>query len=462
MKGESRFSVQGFHWLRLHGSERVANPDAVETIKAPKIRLANHDYWFEFLPNRDCLNTGYNSDMFVMVGVTDVDKNENKDSTGCDDSRSTDTCSNSSSCNFSTSPASPASASSSLETPKKTEKPKSKNPLAGMPRFGTVQIAVKVIQHGEDKHLVDCGFHSLKFDDKGKSSLGFALMSPVLNQATELLVYISLEVVTGDGSWVTSKREELVRQPIPNTLCEDFMGLLTTGNGADATIKAAGGESRQVHSLILGSRSPVFSTMFSSAFREGKASPGRVISMEDVNIGTLDRFLEFLYTGFIATQLVGELLEPWCVDDCLALAHLAHKYDVPSLVDCVVKKLTRLLSPSNVARIITFADRYSCPALKQAACKFATKDPNILQQMQASPEFAKLDIDCLRALLGATTRAGIPMPTPRKLPSQLSWPGIRGTKRPHPEHSSSGVSTNSGGSSPSTGGSSPSSAPSMA
>mgnify|MGYP001480415358 CR=1 FL=1 len=417
MKGESRFSVQGFHWLRLHGSEKVANPEAVETIKAPKIRLANHDYWFEFLPNRDCLNTGYNSDMFVMVGVTDVDKNESKD---CDDSRSTDASSNSSSCNFSSSP---SSASSSLETPKKKEKTKSKNPLAGMPRFGTVQIAVKVIQHGEDKHLVDCGFHSLKFDDKGKANLGFALMSPVLNQATELLFYICLEVVTGDGSWVTSKREEKLRQPIPVSLCDDFMVLLRSGKGADATIKAANGESRQVHTLILGARSPVFETMFKSGFREGK--PGRLINMEDVDIAVLDRFLEFLYTGYIATKLVGELLEPWCVDDCLALAHLAHKYDVPSLVECVVGKLMRLLSPTNVARIITFADRYSCPTLKQAACKFATKDPSVLLQMQQSPEFAQLDIDCLRALLGATTRTGLPAPSPRKISNQYVFVSSR-------------------------------------
>ena len=119
--------------------------------------------------------------------------------------------------------------------------------LSNMPRFGTVQIAVKVIQHGEDKHLVDCGFHSLKFDDKGKANLGFALMSPVLNQATELLFFISLEVVTGDGSWVTThQKEEKFQKMMPKTVCEDFLHLLKSGRNADATIKAAGKTTNEI------------------------------------------------------------------------------------------------------------------------------------------------------------------------------------------------------------------------
>eukprot|EP00400_MALV-I_sp_L67-5_P000090 gene90-827_t len=406
LKGEARFSVQGFHWLRLHGSQKLKDPKDVETIKAPKIRLGGHDYWLEFLPNRDCLSPDYNGDMFVSVCLTDVEKQSDDEKSNFD----LHSCNsfNSSSC-------------SSTSSPKQQKNnATSKKPI--MPRYGTVQITVKVVQNGEDKHLVDCGYHSMKFEE-GKANLGFALMSPCLNQATELLFYVCLTVVTGDGAWVTSNgaaENDMVSQHVPKSVCEDFNDLRLSGTGADASILTDCGQKRAVHSCILSARSAVFRTMFRSGLKESFG--GKVIKMEGISAKTLDRFLEFIYSGHISTQLVNGFLEPWLVDDCMDLASVAHRYDVPSLIETTISKLTRLLSAENVAAILQFADRYSFGSLKSAACNFATKNPEVLLKMQASPEFGKLDSECLRALISA--KASRP-----RLDSGESSANARGIKR---------------------------------
>jgi len=98
-------------------------------------------------------------------------------------------------------------------------------------------------------------------------------------------------------SWLFYTQKPAVVQNVDHTLVKDLKQFLETGQGSDVTLVAGDGVELLAHTLILCSRSPVFSAMFSHDTKENQEK--RVV-IQDIFSSAAAGLLEFMYTDTVS------------------------------------------------------------------------------------------------------------------------------------------------------------------
>ena len=98
-------------------------------------------------------------------------------------------------------------------------------------------------------------------------------------------------------SWLFYTQKPAVVQNVDHTLVKDFKKILDTGQGSDVTLVAGDGVEILAHTLILCSRSPVFSAMFSHDTKENQE---KRIVIQDISSSAAAGLLEFMYTDTVS------------------------------------------------------------------------------------------------------------------------------------------------------------------
>lgn len=158
-----------------------------------------------------------------------------------------------------------------------------------------------------------------------------------------------------------------------------FNDLWTTGRHSDFVIIA---ESRKfrVHKLVLATRSPFFSNMFE------KNNKSNEMKIEDLSTKTVEKFLQYIYTGEIAEES----------DDALELFAIANKYDVADLKAISMELVLENITDANAYKSLTFGNLYSSEEIKRAAfSKIKTMFPAVKlnDSLMNKPEELKILFD---------------------------------------------------------------------
>jgi hypothetical protein len=163
------------------------------------------------------------------------------------------------------------------------------------------------------------------------------------------------------------------------------------------------GVSLHAHRSVLSARSPVFRAAFSSDMQEGRKHHMKI---EDVDVTTMKRFLEFLYTGNIGLQrldLYGRLckrirLQELDFDAVGAIMKVADKYELQSLTDYCVRSLCKRTTLKSVLKILKIAYDRENKILKERSLEFVAKDKSTIAAVMDLPEFDNLGQNITRDL----------------------------------------------------------------
>lgn len=118
------------------------------------------------------------------------------------------------------------------------------------------------------------------------------------------------------------------------------------------------GEQIPAHKMILESRSPVFSAMFSHDMKENRTGE---VDIRDIDLKSFGCVLSFMYCGEI----------DWLsTENACSIYSAAEKYDLPELKKLALVFIRENLSPDWVCDVIKFADLYREEEIGETARKF--------------------------------------------------------------------------------------------
>lgn len=116
----------------------------------------------------------------------------------------------------------------------------------------------------------------------------------------------------------------------------------------------------KAHKAILAARSPVFSAMLTSDFKEARTN---LLEINDVSPEAFELFLHFLYTEEIKSDL--EVFQ----NKLSEILYLAEKYSTDTLKNICQLYLIRDISINNVIELFILADRYNASLLRNYCAK---------------------------------------------------------------------------------------------
>eukprot|EP00441_Pelagodinium_beii_P026475 CAMPEP_0197665324 /NCGR_PEP_ID=MMETSP1338-20131121/59156_1 /TAXON_ID=43686 ORGANISM="Pelagodinium beii, Strain RCC1491" /NCGR_SAMPLE_ID=MMETSP1338 /ASSEMBLY_ACC=CAM_ASM_000754 /LENGTH=425 /DNA_ID=CAMNT_0043244105 /DNA_START=37 /DNA_END=1314 /DNA_ORIENTATION=+ len=204
----------------------------------------------------------------------------------------------------------------------------------------------------------------------------------------------------------------------------DLARLLKSRAGSDVVLRAGvqnGGETSPepipAHRSLLAARSPVFQQMFFGATGMAEAAACSEVCLSDMDHPTASLFLEFLYTGKVEAK-------SWADDD--AVCHLlvaGHKYEVNSLVEACVSRLTSSLNEENAAELLMMADLLGITQIRDAALEYMCASTARLAAIQSTEAFDRLGQQRPQLALQIMKKLVVPAKRPAEshdLPEDLS------------------------------------------
>mmetsp|Transcript_7998 Transcript_7998/g.10633 ORF Transcript_7998/g.10633 Transcript_7998/m.10633 type:complete len:320 (+) Transcript_7998:57-1016(+) len=140
----------------------------------------------------------------------------------------------------------------------------------------------------------------------------------------------------------------------------------------------------KAHKAILVGRSDCFR----ATFRKGgmKESENGILSMESHDVATVSRMLEFLYTNKI------QHISTCSPEELLSLLIVAEEKLLPELKALCENEASKLISVENCAKMLSTAESYNAPQLKEACISFildnvgeVTDDLGFQKELEQSP-----------------------------------------------------------------------------
>eukprot|EP01068_Selenidium_serpulae_P017949 Selendium_serpulae@DN6423_c1_g1_i2.p1 len=183
-----------------------------------------------------------------------------------------------------------------------------------------------------------------------------------------------------DASNLSAQYKELSRH---------FLTMFENGAAFSDVVVRVGKREMHLHSQILVARCSVFSTMFTSGFKE---TINRIVEIDDFGFDTATHFFKFLYTCAISVLSSSE---------CLELFKMANKYQVTSLESRMKEVIVEQLSTDNWLEVLKVATDVDCQELRDAAMRIPARGLSLVH-LQQDPRFMELDGDAMRCLLAAT------------------------------------------------------------
>lgn len=203
-------------------------------------------------------------------------------------------------------------------------------------------------------------------------------------------IYIAKETKTCSGkvntfNWNLSTRE----------LSDDLKDTLKHERFSDVTILVKEREFK-AHKVILGSRSPVFRSMFSNDMEENISNR---VELADVEPDVFEKLLEYIYTD--ETSLESNLSDDevaYSSDEehlAIELLKAADKYQLDGLKRICEKAIYHTFSIDSVAAKLSLADLYNAPKLRAKAIEFiiihaskVIKTDTWIRLIEQRPDFA--------------------------------------------------------------------------
>ena len=150
----------------------------------------------------------------------------------------------------------------------------------------------------------------------------------------------------------------------------------------DTTIRAQG-QDFPAHKCVLSAASPYFRAKFTSQLQENESN---LVDFQEEKSTTISHALKFIYTGKVS-------IDSSTAQDLLMIADY---WIIPSLKSKASNFLENSLNASNCLALESFASRYNCESLKQAAV--ACKLENFVAVVK-SEEFRALDAENIKELI---------------------------------------------------------------
>jgi len=141
------------------------------------------------------------------------------------------------------------------------------------------------------------------------------------------------------------------------------------------------------HRIILSSSSSVFERMFETNMAEAKSGE---VEIEDMSASTLERLLEFTYTGEVTDM-----------QDVMELLYAADKYQMSDLVRMCAGHLQGEITPAMAPDILALADRHNVLRLKQVVMERILCDKSLFMGDPEFKEKMRRQPDMLMELLAA-------------------------------------------------------------
>ena len=174
----------------------------------------------------------------------------------------------------------------------------------------------------------------------------------------------------------------MIHEDFKDELLDKLNELRETNVLCDATIRAEG-QDFAAHKCVLSAASAYFRALFTSEMKETKSN---MVELQEAKSTTVSDVLQFIYTGKAH------------IDSSNAenLAMIADYLIIPVLKTRASDFLETLIDASNCLALESFASRYNCVSLKQAAVVF--KCENFLA-VTKSEDFSKLDVEKVKELI---------------------------------------------------------------
>mmetsp|Transcript_101737 Transcript_101737/g.323278 ORF Transcript_101737/g.323278 Transcript_101737/m.323278 type:complete len:501 (+) Transcript_101737:59-1561(+) len=139
-------------------------------------------------------------------------------------------------------------------------------------------------------------------------------------------------------------------------------------------------EEIRAHSSVLAARSPVFKAMWLSSMREQQQ---KEVVIKDLEPTAVRRMLRFMYVGALDVELESD-------GEVITLLEAAHQYQVASLVELCVARLSAWLTVENAAEYLMIADHAGLARLRRRCLDFISGTHRRVAEVQTTKAFARL------------------------------------------------------------------------
>ena len=178
------------------------------------------------------------------------------------------------------------------------------------------------------------------------------------------------------------KKPEIIYEDFKDELLHRLNELRETNVLCDTTIRAQG-QNFPAHKCVLSAASPYFRAKFTSQLRENESN---LVELQDAKSTTIADVLKFIYTGEASIDS----------SNAQDLLMIADYLIIPSLKSKASDFLESSLNASNCLALESFASRYNCESLKQAAVAFKFKN---FVAVAKSEDFRALDAENIQELI---------------------------------------------------------------
>lgn len=178
-------------------------------------------------------------------------------------------------------------------------------------------------------------------------------------------------------SMVTADAPQVEPACADTSLPQDLGNIFRSGDLSDVTL-VVGSARLNAHSHILAARSPVFCKMFQSPMKEAST---REVVVEDLDSAAMGHFLQFIYVGALDMEALAT------DQDALAILRVAHRYEVPSLMERCAKVISGRLAVKSVAEVLQTSYVLGFIALQHQCLGFVATH---LAEVQETDGFMKL------------------------------------------------------------------------
>jgi len=208
-----------------------------------------------------------------------------------------------------------------------------------------------------------------------------------------------------------AKARALAKKPpatvaVPEGLISLYEAIRSDSASHDVELICEGGAVVTAHSTFLGFASPALSTMLASGFLEGKT---KQIAIRDCAAKSATLFLDMLHTASTTLDLDSE---GDAAATLLGTLELAHRWQVPFVVEMAERALTATICDQSFDAIATAAQMKDLPHLKRACRTFAADPKNAIAE-RLSAKSTSLPL-AVRTLLNPTASAAPEQPPAKK------------------------------------------------
>ncbi|CAL4986669.1 unnamed protein product [Urochloa decumbens] len=172
----------------------------------------------------------------------------------------------------------------------------------------------------------------------------------------------------------TKKKEDAPAESFvvvpPPDMHQHLAYLLSSGEGADATLVMDDGEMFRAHRSILAARSAVFKAELLSPMQE--VTSASCMSIKDIKANVFKALLQFIYTDSLPDIDEGE---PMVTAQQVLTA--ADRYGLERLKLICEDKLCNYISTTSVGTVLALAEQHGCDGLKKACLNFLMSGSNL-------------------------------------------------------------------------------------